>query len=179
MKKYLPLVLITPVVVLLDQLTKGWILQNIPYQTVRAVWPGYFDLVHFRNPGVAFSMLDGLVGQGHQWFFFLVTAVAATALLWLYAKSPEKDRGTQIPLAFILGGALGNVIDRALHGEVIDFLYFHWQQRVADFDLFGRHFHFVLAWPAFNVADSAITCGALFLALKVLFLDSKVKDKRS
>ena len=143
------------------------------------VWPGYFDLVHFRNPGVAFSMLGDLVARGHQWFFYLVTLAAATALFWLYAKSPAEDRKTQVPLAFILGGALGNVIDRVLHGEVIDFLYFHWQNRVADFEIFGRHFHFLLAWPAFNVADSAITCGALFLALKVLFLDSKVKDKRS
>lgn len=179
MKKYLPLLIIPPLVVVLDQATKWWILQNIAYQSSQPVWPGFFDLVHFRNPGVAFSMLDGLVGQGHQWFFFLVTAVAATALFWLYAKSPDQDRASQIPLAFILGGALGNVIDRFLHGEVIDFLYFHWQHRVADFDIFGKHFHFLLAWPAFNVADSAITCGAIFLAVKVLFLDSKVKDNRS
>ncbi|HKY63463.1 MAG TPA: signal peptidase II [bacterium] len=178
MRKYLPLLIIPPLVVALDQATKGWILQNIPHQGTQPVWPGYFDLVHFRNPGVAFSMLDGLVGQGHQWFFFLVTAVAIAALLWLYAKSPASERATQIPLALIMGGALGNVIDRFVHGEVIDFLYFHWQHRVADFELFGRHFRFLLAWPAFNVADSAITCGAIFLAVKVLFLDSKVKDKR-
>lgn len=165
MRKYLPLLLIPPIVIALDQATKWWILQNIAYQTAHPVWPGYFDLVHFRNPGVAFSMLGDMAAKGHQWFFYVVTLVAAGALLWLYAKSPEDDRKSQIPLAFILGGALGNVLDRIQHGEVIDFLYFHWQNKAA--------------WPAFNVADSAITCGAIFLAIKVLFLDSKVKDKRS
>ncbi len=178
MKKYSPLLLIPPLVVLLDQLTKHWVLQNIPLQHAKPVWDGFFDLVHFRNRGVAFSMLDDLQGSGHAWFFYVATLVAVVALFAIYRKTPAGDRKTQIPLALILGGALGNFIDRLHLGEVVDFLYFHWRDRVADFTVLGKHFHFLLAWPAFNVADSAITCGALFLAVKVLFLEPKSGDKR-
>ncbi len=173
MKKYRPLLFYPALVVLLDQVTKYWILKNIPLQRALPVWEGYFDLVHFRNRGVAFSLFDGMQAAGHQWFFYAVTLVAAGALFGLYRKTAELDRKTQIPLALILGGALGNLIDRLRLGEVVDFLYFHWQNRIADFELLGRHFRFPLAWPAFNVADSAITCGALYLAVKVLFLDPK------
>jgi len=173
MKKYLPLLIYPALVVLFDQLSKHWVLQNIALQHAKPVWDGFFDLVHFRNRGVAFSMLDDLQASGHQWFFYAATLIAVAALFAIYRKTPEGDRKTQIPLALILGGALGNLLDRLQLDEVVDFLYFHWHDQVADFTLLGRHFHFLLAWPAFNVADSAITCGALFLAVKVLFLDPK------
>jgi signal peptidase II len=178
MRKYLPLFVYPPLVVLLDQVTKLWVEKNIPIQQAIPVLPGYFDLVHFRNRGVAFSFLDQLSQAGHQWFFYAVAAVAGYALIALYRRTAANDRKMQVPLALILGGAVGNLIDRIRLGEVIDFLYFHWQHAVADFDLLGRHFRFPLAWPAFNVADSAITCGALYLALKVLFLDSRDDAKK-
>jgi signal peptidase II len=172
MRKYLPLFVYPPTVVLLDLLSKWWIVRNIPLGQGIPILPNFFDLVHFRNPGVAFSLFADLGSGGKLGFFFLVTLAAMIALFVLYAKTQGTDRKMQIPLALILGGALGNMLDRLYRGEVVDFLYFHWYHRIADFELFGRHFRFVLAWPAFNIADSAITCGALYLALKVLFLDS-------
>ena len=169
MRKYLPLLIFPPIVILLDQWTKWLVLEKIPLGRNIPVIDGFFDLVHFRNRGVAFSMFNDLGESGHQWFFYVITAVAAAALFALYRKTGPGDRKTQIPLAIILGGALGNIIDRIRLGEVVDFLYFHWRHQTADIDLFGWHSRFVLAWPAFNVADAAITCGALFLVFKVLF----------
>ncbi len=176
MRKYLPLLLIPPIVIALDQWTKQLILDKIPIGRNIPVLEGFFDLVHFRNRGVAFSMFDDLHAAGHQWFFYAVTVVATVALIALYRNTAPGDRKMQVPLAAILGGALGNFIDRLRFGEVVDFLYFHWRHQMADFELFGRHFKFVLAWPAFNVADAAITCGALFLVFKVLF-ESKKKPE--
>ena len=72
-------------------------------------------------------------------------------------------------MALIFGGAIGNLIDRLVQGEVTDFLFFHWRDKIADFTLLGKHFRFALSWPAFNVADSAITCGAVFLVGLVMF----------
>jgi len=169
MRKYLPLFVYPPIVILLDQISKYWIVQHIPIGQARPVLPGLFDLVHFRNRGVAFSMLDDLSANGHEWFFHVVTIAAIAALFAIYSKTKEDERKMQVPLAIIFGGAIGNFIDRLTRGEVVDFLYFHWYHRIAEFDLLGRHFRFYLAWPAFNVADTAITCGALYLVSRVLF----------
>lgn len=179
MQKYRPLLFFSPLIILLDQWTKHLVIQKIPMGSSIPVIDGFFDMVHFRNRGVAFSMFDGLQDAGHQWFFYAVTLIATVALLGLYRNTASNDRKMQIPLAAILGGALGNFIDRLRLGEVVDFLYFHWRHEVADFDFLGRHFRFLLAWPAFNVADAAITCGAIFLVLKVLFESKKTNNEAS
>lgn len=173
MKKFLPLILIPPVVILLDQLTKWWINANVAFGVKLSVIPGYFEIVHIRNRGAAFGMFSGWDSHYREYFFYGVTLVALVALTTLYVKSQPGERRVQIPLALILGGAVGNLIDRVFRGSVIDFLRFHWQEKTAHFDLFGKDFDILLVWPSFNVADIAITCGALTLAVVLLFFEPK------
>jgi signal peptidase II len=94
-------------------------------------------------------------------------------LFVLYAKTEERERRVQVPLALILGGAVGNLLDRLYQGVVTDFLLFHWRNEIADFAFLGKNFRFALSWPAFNIADSAITCGAIFLVIQILFFAKK------
>ena len=115
---------------------------------------GFFNLVHVRNRGMAFGIMNR---PGADWGFTLLlcATLGAVALLlfWFYRLKSE-DKGMAIPLSLILGGAIGNLLDRMRLGEVIDFL-----------DFYIGPYH----WPAFNVADSAITVGTLWLAVSLLF----------
>jgi signal peptidase II len=137
-------------IVVLDQLTKVTIEQLLDYGDVRPV-TGFFNLVLTYNKGAAFSFLAGASGWQTE-FLTGVGIVASLFIVYLLAR-----HGTQklfsLALALILGGALGNVIDRLVHGHVVDFL---------DFHVAGWH------WPAFNVADSAIVGGAALLILDEL-----------
>jgi signal peptidase II len=108
----------------------------------------FFNVVRAHNSGAAFSFLAGASGW-QRWFFTVVGLVAAVVIIWLL-RSHAGQKLFCFALACILGGALGNVIDRVLYGYVVDFLDFHWA---------GWHF------PAFNIADSAITAGAIGLIL--------------
>ncbi len=177
MKKYYPLLLFPPLVVLFDQLTKIWVLREVPLGGQIVVIPGIFEIVHVKNRGAAFSMLADWDSEMRNWFFFGISLLAMLALFALYAKTKPEERRVQVPLALIFGGAIGNLIDRVLYGEVTDFLGFHWHDKIADFKLLGRHFRFALSWPAFNIADSAITCGALFLVVLILFFGHSKKEK--
>lgn len=147
---------VAAVVVLLDQLTKVAIERLFDFGDVRPV-TGFFNLVLTYNKGAAFSFLASASGWQKQ-FLTAISIAASLFILYLLAR-----HGTQklfsLALALILGGAVGNVIDRVLHGHVIDFLDFHWR---------GWH------WPAFNVADSAIVCGAA-----LLILDELLRVRRS
>lgn len=142
MKRWLALVL---AVVVLDQLGKYWVLASIA-QGVHVPVTDFFDLVLVYNPGAAFSFLADQPGW-QRWFF---VALAVGVVAWLSALLWRHRRELLLPLSlsFIIGGAIGNVIDRLLHGAVVDFLYFH----------LGRHY-----WPAFNLADSAITLGVVLM----------------
>ena len=111
----------------------------------------FFNVVRVHNSGAAFSFLAGSSGW-QRWFFTVIGLAAACLILWLL-KSHSAQKLFSFALACILGGAIGNVIDRLLYGYVIDFLDFHW-----------HNWHF----PAFNVADSAITIGAACLILDEL-----------
>ena len=111
----------------------------------------FFNVVRVHNSGAAFSFLAG-AGGWQRWFFTAIGVVAAAVILWLL-KSHAGQKLFAFAMACILGGAIGNVIDRVLYGYVVDFLDFHWH---------GWHF------PAFNVADSAITIGAIALILDEL-----------
>ena len=111
----------------------------------------FFNLVRAHNSGAAFSFLAGASGW-QRWFFTVISLLAVALILWLL-KSHAGQKLFAFALACILGGAIGNVIDRVLYGYVVDFLDFHWR---------GWHF------PAFNVADSAITIGAACLILDEL-----------
>ncbi|MFT0531406.1 signal peptidase II [Castellaniella hirudinis] len=148
--------LLAAALVLLDQATKTWVLQQLAYAQRIPVLP-VFDLTLLFNTGAAFSFLaDG--GGGQRWLFTgIALAVAVFILRWLYTHTGQRLLGAA--LACILGGALGNALDRLLHGHVVDFLLFYW-----------RDWYF----PAFNVADIAITCGAL-----LLILDEILRSRRT
>lgn len=134
---------LSALVLVLDQLSKLAVIAGLaPYQDVIAV-TGFFNLVHVHNTGAAFSLLADQSGW-QRGFFIAVGLVASLVILFLLRR--ERERRTFAgALALILGGALGNVVDRVLYGHVVDFL---------DFHLAGQH------WPAFNVADAAISIGA-------------------
>ena len=137
-------------VILLDQFTKTLILGYYQLGQGTPVTP-FFNIVRVHNTGAAFSFLAG--ASGWQRWFFIGLGVAAAVFIVFMLQRHGGQRLFAWALALILGGALGNVIDRALHGYVVDFL---------DFHLAGRHF------PAFNIADSAISVGAALLILDEL-----------
>ena len=141
----LPWLGIALIVIVLDQFTKTLILGYFQYGDSRHV-SSFFNVVRVHNTGAAFSFLAGASGW-QRWFFVGLGLVAAGFIVWML-RSQGHQRLFAWALSLILGGALGNVIDRLLHGYVVDFL---------DFHLGARHF------PAFNVADSAITVGAVLL----------------
>ncbi len=138
------------VVVLLDQLTKALVIGEFRLGDSRTV-TGYFNLVRAHNSGAAFSFLAGASGW-QRWFFVGLGAVASVFIVWMLRAHPTQ-RLFCFAITMILGGAVGNVIDRLLHGYVIDMLDFHWR---------GAHF------PTFNLADSAITLGAICLIVDEL-----------
>lgn len=135
-------------VVLVDQITKWWALSALAFQRPVEVLP-FFNLTLVFNRGAAFSFLAGAGGWQRLFFIGLALVIAAVLAVWL-ARSAWRQRWLAAGLALILGGAIGNVIDRIRFGHVVDFL---------DFHAAGWH------WPAFNIADSAITIGAIALLL--------------
>ncbi len=134
--------LVSLVVIVLDQLSKAAISSHFVYGESMAVMP-FFNLVLAHNTGAAFSFLDDAGGL-QRWLFSVIAVVASVWIVWLLHRH-QSQKLFSFALAFILGGALGNLIDRVAYGYVVDFLDFHWA---------GHHF------AAFNLADSAITCGA-------------------
>ncbi len=154
--------LLAGIVIAADQLTKLWVAHALAFGTSVYVLP-VFDLVHVRNTGAAFSFLAG--ASGWQREFFLLVGLAASAwIVWMLARATREQTLFCVALSLILGGALGNVIDRVRLGGVVDFLHFHW----------GPHY-----WPAFNVADSAITCGAALLLFDAFFQGRKARTGSS
>jgi signal peptidase II len=136
----------------LDQLSKWAVLAYLPYAVPQPLFPGLnFTLVY--NTGAAFSFLSQADGW-QRWLFVALAVVVGIVLVgWLLRLDP-RERWTAAGLALILGGALGNALDRVLRGHVIDFI-----------DVYYQQWH----WPAFNLADSAITLGALLLIARTLF----------
>lgn len=135
-------------ILLLDQATKILVAQTIALYERIPVIPAFFDLTHLRNPGAAFSLFAQAPEWFRQPFFFLVTGIAIVALSLFLYRMKEEGLLLTIAISGILAGAIGNLIDRMMYGEVIDFLLFYW-----------RDYH----WPAFNVADSCITIGVIGL----------------
>jgi len=142
MRKWL---LVALAVIVADHLTKFWVSSTLDYQEAIPVLP-FFSLVLVHNTGAAFSFLAD-AGGWQRWFFVAVGIVATVVIMRLLKRHAGHPR-LALALALVLGGALGNVIDRVVLGHVVDFLYFHYKS---------------FAWPAFNVADSAITVGAVLL----------------
>ncbi|MFA5826323.1 MAG: signal peptidase II [Gallionellaceae bacterium] len=132
-------------VIVLDQLSKLWISSHFAYGESYTV-TGFFNLLLIHNLGASFGMLND-AGGWQRWLFSGIAIAASVWIIWLLRKH-QQEKLFCIALAFILGGALGNLIDRLMYGYVVDFLDFHWDE---------HHF------AAFNVADSAINIGAALL----------------
>jgi signal peptidase II len=150
--------LVAAIVAIADRLSKLWISENIAYGGEIPVISNMFSIVHFRNPGAAFGLASGL---GSPWREVLLISVAVIALVMLanlVRMSSPGDRLLRVSAALIIGGAIGNLYDRIAYGEVIDFLYCYWQEWY---------------WPAFNVADSCITVGAILLVVATLMGESR------
>ncbi|MCU0589264.1 MAG: signal peptidase II [Syntrophobacteraceae bacterium] len=139
-------------VVILDQITKLLVDRFLPLYSVKPVIPGFFNLVHARNTGAAFSLFAGSPSTLRTTLFIVLTVAVVGVVVYTYGKLNREDVWTRSALALICGGAIGNLLDRMRLGEVIDFL-----------DLYIGAYH----WPAFNVADSAITVGACLMAVSL------------
>jgi signal peptidase II len=144
LKRWLAL---SALVIVLDQLSKAWITSHFAFGESLTVL-GIFNLVLAHNTGAAFSFLND-AGGIQRWLFSIIAISASAWIIWLLRKHSAQVLFA-LALSMILGGALGNLIDRLVYGYVVDFLDFHW-----------GIYHF----PAFNLADSAITCGAFLLIL--------------
>lgn len=137
-----------------DQAVKFLILSSVPLFKSIEVIPGFLDIVHYRNPGGAFGMFASNSGFLLSLIFLVVTLAALSLILYLYSRTPGENRLFAAALAFVFGGAAGNLIDRLRFGNVVDFI-----------DVYVGKYH----WPAFNLADSAITIGMIIFAWYVIF----------
>ena len=146
--KYLPHGLLAIIIIVLDQMSKWFILSHFEYAQRVNVIPHFFDLTLVYNPGAAFRFLANMGGV--QKYIFTILAFAISAWLIWAIKKGEFGRVGNWAAVCVIGGAMGNVIDRFVHGHVIDFLLFYWQSYY---------------YPAFNVADSFICVGAGLLII--------------
>lgn len=148
------LALVAGGVLILDQATKALVLEHLPLGESLPVIAGFFDLTHVHNPGGAFGFLAAMSPLVRAAVFIGASLLSAGLILWFYMQTPVHQRLLAFGLALILGGALGNLVDRVRFGVVVDF-----------FDLYIGQMH----WPAFNVADSAITVGVFIFAAHIIF----------
>ncbi len=154
LRKYLRLLIVAGLVIAADQASKHLVISSIELNQVVKIIPGFLNLVHFRNPGGAFGFFSG---SGFEWrgpFFIIFTLAAVSIIVYLYRSTPERSTWLLTGFSLIAGGALGNLVDRLRFGQVVDFI-----------DLYAGRFH----WPAFNVADSAITVGMLIFVYYLAF----------
>ena len=149
--------LLSTAIVVLDQVTKQLVIENMTlYQRVQIT--SFFDLVRLHNTGAAFSFLADASGW-QNWLFTGIAVVVSVGILYWLVTLPAKDRRTlAMGLALVLGGAVGNVIDRSFYGYVVDFILLHYQE---------------WSYPAFNIADSAITCGVILILYDGVVLDRR------
>ena len=152
---------IAALVIIVDQLTKLWIMTNFALHEQQNVIPGLFDLVYVTNTGAAFGFLAGSKNLLRQIFFVGVAIVALIVIVYAYGHLKRQGKIFVYALGLIGGGAIGNLIDRLRFGSVVDFL---------DFYLGSYH------WPAFNAADSAITVGVVLFLLGSLL--QHMEEKR-
>jgi signal peptidase II len=143
-RRYMLFLLVGAGILLIDQVTKGLVMGKFSLSETLDVIPGFFNLTYIRNTGGAFGVLAGEASRFRTGLFFAISCVALGIIFYLYTRIPPGRPWLDASLAMTLGGALGNLIDRLRFGEVVDFLDFH----------IGT-----LHWPAFNVADSAISVG--------------------
>ena len=141
------------VIIILDQGSKLMVDQTMPLNYSIPVIENLFNLTYIRNTGAAFGIFAGSSAVLRQPFLILFSLLAIGFILMMLRRLPEAEKGLMVALSFVLGGAVGNLIDRLLYGEVIDFLDFYWSR-----------FH----WPAFNFADSFITVGVILTLYRLI-----------
>lgn len=156
--KYWILAVVSLSVLVIDQITKQIVHTRFRWGESIPVIDSFFALTYVRNQGAAFGILHKAPAAFRDPFFIVVPIVALFVILFLFAKLSEKQKLTATALSLILGGAIGNLIDRIRFGFVVDFLDFHWKE--------------VYHWPAFNVADSCIVVG-----VSVMFVQSFLQGK--
>ena len=152
--KYIKLAVIAGGVIILDQVSKEIVLRTIPLNTMIPVIDGFFNLTHIYNPGGAFGLMANLSPTLRSIIFLFISSLAVGLIFYFYKKTPRQYVWLAAAFALIFGGAIGNLIDRIRFGMVIDFL-----------DLYVGNHH----WPAFNVADSAISIGIGIFLFHILF----------
>lgn len=173
-KVFIPIVVLG---VILDQITKLWVVDNIVYRTgeIKLI-PGFLSLVHAQNPGAAFGMLRDF--EHRHWLFFGFTIIAVGIILDLWRKLPPKDWFLSGTMGLILSGAIGNAIDRVAKGEVTDFVRVYteipWLRDFLISSPLGS-----AEWPSFNVADAALVVGVCMFLMHYLFLEENEEDRPS
>jgi signal peptidase II len=151
-------------VLLLDQLSKLYIQATIPIGQSIPVIPDVLALVHVLNPGAAFGLLAARPASFRNPFFIGISLLAIGFILYHLHRGLQGRPVASLALSLILGGALGNLIDRLRLGMVLDFLDVHYRQ-----------YH----WPAFNIADSAITVGVSLMLLELVLSERRAADRRA
>lgn len=147
------------IVLVLDQVSKWFIVHRMDLHESRSVIGDFFQITSHRNTGAAFSILEG-----QRWFFLVITTLVGIGIIWYMRKMiHSRKRLMATALSLVLGGALGNFIDRALFGEVVDFLQLWFR-----FPFFGHDVDYI--FPIFNLADSAIVVG-----VGLIFLDTLIE----
>jgi signal peptidase II len=137
----------------LDQISKTWIVETLTFSDRVSVIEGFFYLTHVRNPGAAFSLFADAPVEIRAPFFIVTTLIAIGMILSFFRKLSPGDRLSALALGLILGGAVGNLLDRLIYGAVVDFL---------RLQLWVGY-----SWPDFNVADSSIVIGVALLVLEL------------
>ena len=156
MKKFYGIALI---VVILDQITKWMVVKNMELGERIAIWDPWFGLLSHRNRGAAWGMLEG-----QMWLFTIVTIGVIIGIIYFYHKEAKGKPFFQVSLMLLLGGAIGNFIDRLYYGEVVDFV---------DVLIPIINYHF----PIFNIADAALTIAVIMLLIAIIMEDRAEKKK--
>ncbi len=155
------LIIISTLTVLLDQATKYFVMKGMTVGQSIPIIDGFLSLTYVMNPGAAFGFLSSSAANFRVPFFLGVSVVAIGVVLFFYLKGARENVLLQIGLSLVLGGAAGNLIDRIRFQEVVDFI-----------DVYIQRLH----WPAFNVADSAISIGVSVLILDMILAGRKGKE---
>jgi signal peptidase II len=159
-----PEIFVAASVVILDQITKAMVRPSLALHQSIEIVPGFLDLTRVHNTGAAFGMLNAVDFPMKTLVLSLVAVVALSGVAWYAATVPLADRLARIGVASVLGGAIGNLIDRATAGYVLDFV-----------DAYWGNWHF---W-AFNVADAAISVGVVFMILDMLGVGRRSENRAS
>ena len=167
--RYRILLFTSVTVFIVDIITKSLILNYFDFGDRVCVIPGFFDLVHFSNTGAAFGIFSSWPDIIRIPFFYVMALVAVIFSIWYYRSIPCSDKLQMLAISLIFGGIAGNIFDRIRFGSVVDFISFHVGYESWNFVIFGKHVSFYPEWPAFNIADSAITVAAGLLVWRFLF----------